>query len=77
MSKKEEYNVVILSRAPVTVYPKLNVAEEQLIITYVAAGLWPGSITIKKADWNLPKERDLIRKDIERRLSEKTESYKV
>ena len=77
MSKKEEYNVVILSRAPVTVYPKLNVAEEHLIITYVAAGLPPNTINMLKKDWTAIKEKDAIRKNIEERLKQKTESYRV
>jgi hypothetical protein len=77
MSKKEEYNVVILSRAPVTVYPKLNVAEEHLLITYVAAGLPPNTLNILKKDWTAEKEKQLIRMDIIARLMQKTESYRV
>ena len=74
---KEEYNVVILSRAPVTIYPALDKKEERIIITYVAAGLPPGTINILKSDWTAEKEKLLIRKDIEERLKHKTESYKV
>ena len=74
---KEEYNVVILSRAPVTIYPALDKREERIIITYVAAGLPPGTINVLKSDWTAEKEKLLIRKDIESRLKHKTESYKV
>ena len=77
MSKKEEYNVVILSRAPVTVYPKIDVKEERLLITYVAAGLPPNTLNILKKDWTAEKEKQLIRKDIEERLKQKPETYKV
>ena len=74
---KEEYNVVILSRAPVTTYPALDKKEERIIITYVAAGLPPGTLNMLKSDWAAEKEKLLIRKDIEERLKHKTESYRV
>ena len=77
IKSKEEYNVVILSRVPVIIYPKINEKEERLLITYVAAGLPPNSLNIKKTDWTAAKEKELIRKDIETRLSQKAEMYKV
>lgn len=78
MSKeKKEYNVTILSRTTITVYPKLGEAKEQVIVTYVAAGLPPRSITVPKEEYSLEKEKELIRKDIEERLKTKPEVYKV
>jgi len=76
-SKKEEYNVVVLSRYSEFKHPSLGVKEEWLVITYVAAGLAPHPIEMIKKDWTLEKEKALIRKNIEERLKQKPEAYKV
>ena len=78
MSKeKKEYDVTILDRSEVTVYPKLGEKQVQVMITYVAAGLPPKTIIIPKEEYSLEKEKELIRKDIEERLKKKPEVYKV
>jgi len=78
MSKpKQEYDVTVLSRTDVTTYPKLNVPVVSVIVTYVAAGLPPRSISILKREHTSAKEKELIRKDIEARLAERPESFKV
>jgi len=78
MSKTpKEYDVYVLSRREVTVFPKPNVPEQQTIVTYVAAGLPPASITIMKKEYTLDKEKQLIKADIEKRLTTKPEQYKV
>lgn len=77
MSKPTEYNVTVLSRRETTTYPKIGVAVEITRTTYVAAGLPPRSIEIPKAEWTKEKEAKLIRADIEKRLKEKTEAFKV
>ena len=77
MSKKEEYNVVVLNRANVTTYPKLGVAVVNVAVTYIAAGLPPHTIYLPKKDFTPAKEKEAIRKDIEERLKVQPESYKV
>jgi len=75
--KKKEYDVTVLNRSEVTVYPKLGEKAVQIMITYVAAGLPPKTIIIPKEEYSLEKEKELIRKDIEERLKTKPEVYKV
>ena len=78
MSKeKKEYDVTILDRSEITVYPKLGEKQVQVMITYVAAGLPPKTIIIPKEEYSLEKEKELIRKDIEERLKKKPEVYRV
>jgi len=76
-AKPKEYDVYVLSRREVTIFPKPNMPEQQTIVTYVAAGLPPASITIMKKDYTLDKEKQLIKADIEKRLTTKPEQYKV
>jgi len=75
--KRKEYDVTVLKRTEVTIYPKLGEQQVQVMITYVAAGLPPRTIIIPKEEYSLEKEKELIRKDIEERLKEKPEVYKV
>ena len=78
MSKEEKkYNVTILSRDTITVFPSLNEKKEVVLVTYVAAGLPPKTIQIPKEEYSIEKEKELIRKDIELRLKAKPESYTV
>jgi len=78
MSKeRDEYNVTVLSRTEVDVYPKLGVKAIQVWVTYVAAGLAPNTIFIDKGKYNISLEKKLIRDDIEARLKKKPETYRV
>ena len=75
--EREEYNVTVLSRSEVEVYPKLGVKAIQVWVTYVAAGLAPNTIFIDKGKYNISLEKKLIRDDIEARLKKKPETYRV
>ena len=77
MAKKQEYNVTVISRDDVTTYPKVGVAVETRMVTYVAAGLPPNTLSILKEEWTPALEKKLIREDIEKRLKAKPETYKV
>ena len=77
MAKKEEYNVTVLPRDTVTTYPKIGVAVDTILVTYVAAGLPPNTLNILKEEWTPELEKKLIREDIEKRLKKKPETYKV
>ncbi|MBW2559506.1 MAG: hypothetical protein JRE40_01490 [Deltaproteobacteria bacterium] len=75
--KEKKYDVTVLSRDEVTTFPKIGQPVVNLLITYVAAGLAPYTITIPKDEWTPEKERELIRKSIEARLKVKPETFKV
>jgi len=77
VAEEAEYEVTVIARDDVTTYPKLGVAVETRLITYVAAGLPPSTISIPKEEWTLEVEKKLIREDIEKRLKMKPETYKV
>ena len=77
MAKKQEYNVTVISRDDVTTYPKIGVAVETRMVTYVAAGLPPNTLSILKEEWTSELEKKLIREDIEKRLKAKPETFKV
>jgi hypothetical protein len=81
LAKKEEEektrNVTVLSRREISVFPKLGVEVRQVMTTYVAAGLPPATVTIDKDKYNLEAEKRLIKADIERRLREKPEVFRV
>lgn len=77
MSKKEEYDVTVLSRDEVVTYPKLGQAVTTVMTTYVAAGLPPHTVNIPKDDWSAEREKATIRADIEERLGRKPETFKV
>ena len=77
MAKKQEYNVTVISRDDVTTYPKIGVAVETRMVTYVAAGLPPNTLSILKEEWTPELEKKLIREDIEKRLKVKPETFKV
>ena len=75
--KKEEYNVTVLSRREVTIYPRIGVEVPVIQVTYVAAGLPPFTVEIEKAKYSLELEKRLVRESIEKRLLEKPETYTV
>jgi len=77
VAEEGAYEVTVISRETVTTYPKLRVPVETVLVTYVAAGLPPGTITILKEEYSLDLEKKRIREDIERRLKVKPEVYKV
>jgi len=72
-----EYEVTVLSREEIVEYPKIRTPVPVLMVTYVAAGLPPQAIKIPKEKWTKELEREIIRKDIIRRLKVKPETYKV
>jgi len=75
--KKVEYEVEIISRTEVTTYPKIRQPVKMMEITYVTPGLPPATVWIRKDEWSIEKEKEVIRKDIERRLKFVPESYRV
>jgi hypothetical protein len=75
--KKEEFEVVVLSRDEITTYPKLNQPEVTVMVTYVGGGLPPFTIRIPKDKWTPEYEKTLIRASIEDRLKKKPETYRV
>jgi len=77
VAEEEAYEVTVISRETVTTYPKLRVPVETVLVTYVAAGLPPGTVTILKEEYSIEAEKKRIREDIERRLKVKPEVYKV
>ena len=77
MAKKQEYNVTVLPRDDVKTYPKMGVEVETRMVTYVAAGLPPNTLSILKEEWTPELEKKLIREDIEKRLKAKPETFKV
>jgi len=74
---EEEYEVTILSREEIVEYPKIRMPVPVVAVSYVAAGLPPTTIRIPKEKWTEELERKIIRKDIDRRLKVKLETYKV
>jgi len=77
VAKEEEYDVTVLSRDEVVTYPKLRTPVTNILVTYVAAGLPPATITIPKDEYSLELEKKLIKESIQKRLKIKPETYKV
>jgi len=77
VAEKEEYEVTIIGREEVTVFPRLREAVRVRMVTYVGAGLPPATIEIPVEEYTPEKEKELIREDIKRRLAFKPETYKV
>jgi len=75
--QKQTYKVTILSREEVMIFPEVGRAVPIKIVTYVAGGLPPASIEIPSKEWTLEREQQMVRKDIERRLAIKPETYEV
>ena len=67
----------MLSRREITTYPEPGKQVKQFAVTYAAAGLPPRTVRIPVEEWSLEAEKKLIREDIETRLKEKPEVYKV
>jgi len=74
---KPEYEVTVLARDEVTTFPKIRQPVETVLVTYVAAGLPPATVTIPKDEYSLELEKKLIKEDIEKRLKFKPETYKI
>ena len=75
--EREEYPVTILRRDEITTYAKIGEPVEQVLVTYVAAGLAPATLRFIKEDYTLELEKEKIRAEIERRRARKAEAYKV
>ena len=74
---RREYDVTVIKREDVTTFPKLATPVVNRLITYVAMGLPPRTVTIPKDKWNVDLEKHVIREDLEKKLKEKAETYKV
>jgi len=66
-----------MSREEITIFTPMGQPVIQTLITYVAEGLPPATITIPKAEWTLEEEQKRIREDVKRRLAFKPEVYTV
>lgn len=78
MSEEErEFEVTVISREDVTTFPKIATPVISRLVTYVAAGLPPATVTIPKDKWTLEFEKELIKKDVQARLKRKPETYRV
>lgn len=77
MSKRQEYDVTVIKREDVTTFPKLATPVVNVLVTYVAAGHPPRTVTIPKDKHTPDLEKRLIREDIEKKLKEKAETFKV
>ena len=75
--EEREYDVTVIVRDEVTTFPKIATPVVNVLVTYVAMGLPPHTVTIPKDEWTLDVEKTQIREDIEKRLKAKPESYKV
>jgi len=75
--EKQTFNVTVLTRREISVYPKVGVEEKQIRVTYIAAGLAPHTLRFKKTEHTPEKEKRAIRESIEERLKEKPEKFTV
>jgi len=75
--KKEKYKVQILNRTELVVFPKVNQPMPIIRVTYYYPPLPPATIDIPKTEYTPEKEKELIRQDIEKRLSQTTETIEV
>ena len=75
--ERKEYDVTVIKRDEVTTFPKLATPVVNVLVTYVAAGKAPSTVTILKDKYTLDLEKRMIREDLEKRLKEKAETYKV
>uniref|UniRef100_A0A6H1ZXS7 Uncharacterized protein n=1 Tax=viral metagenome TaxID=1070528 RepID=A0A6H1ZXS7_9ZZZZ len=75
--EKREFNVTVLNRREITIWPKVGQEVKQLLVTYVAAGLPPHTLTFDKLKYSKELEKKTIRLNIEARLKEKPESFTV
>lgn len=71
------FDVTVINREEITTYPKIATPVQSILVTYVAAGLPPKTLTILKEEYNERTEKKRIRDDIEQRLKHKPESFKV
>jgi len=76
-TKKEKFNVTVLSRDTITTYPALGEAVKMVLVTYIAAGLPPFTVRIPEAKMTPETEKTVIKASIENRLAKKTEAFTV
>jgi hypothetical protein len=74
---EQGYSVTVIRRREITTWPKIGTPLIQVLVTYVAAGLPPGTVTMPKDGYNLEKEKAAIKADVQRRLAVSPESYRV
>jgi len=74
---EERYEVTVLRRQEVVTMPKLRQYVTVVLVTYSAAGLPPRTISIPKDEWTLEREKQLVRRDLQRRLKIRPEVYTV
>ena len=77
MSKRREYDVTVIKRDEVTTFPKIAKPVVSVLVTYVAAGNPPRTVTIPKDKYTPDLEKRVIREDLEKKLKEKAETFKV
>ena len=75
--EKKEYDVTVLRRQEVKTYPKIGIEAKNMLVTYVAAGLAPATLTFPLQEYSEKKEKEQIRKHILERLQQKPETIKV
>jgi len=74
---QERFEVEVLRRDRITVYPKIRQPLRIYRVTYIADDLPPATIDIPVDEWSLEREKQLVRRDIERRLRFRPEVYTV
>jgi len=75
--EKKEYEWTVIARDEVTTFPKIGVAVETVITTYVGEGLPPDTVSIPKEEWTQEKEDELIAARIHERLRVKPETRRA
>lgn len=74
---KTQYSVTILSRRDIVTFPRLGEQRTMVQVTYIGESLPPKTLRIDKEEYSLETEKALIKADIEARLAEKPEGYRV
>ncbi len=74
---KTQYSVTILSRRDIVTFPRLGERKVVVQVTYIGESLPPKTLRIAKEEYSLETEKALIKADIEKRLAEKPEGYRV
>jgi len=77
VAEKKEYEWTIIARDRVTTFPKIGVAVETIITTYVGEGLPPDTVSIPAEEWTQEKEDEIIVERIHERLKVKPETRRA
>lgn len=77
MSENKEYAVTILRRRVIRQAKGIGQWIKVMRITYVAENMAPRTIRITEEEYTPELEKERIRKDIEKRLTEEPEAYTV